>query len=246
MITPYAERFLNPSIRRGGYGLPPIRPWWTVFLGILALSATLSARPPQAAPRDCGTGQAGRCAFENAPPRILAGTVRIPGKPHLYSELAAPLGFTDAGGTVWTAPRATLTDGASIPPVFVPLIGAPRSPEFLAAATLHDAYCGAGNEGLVQYRARSWEDTHRMFYDSLRAAGVSAMKGKVMFAAVYLGGPRWDDAARALDGVPDEVLRAEMERCIDFITAEDPEPEEIVAWMRRREAALQATAQPVH
>lgn len=144
----------------------------------------------------------------------------------------------DASNTVWSAPPSALTDGTSIPQVFVPLVGNPRSPEFLAAAALHDAYCGAGNKRLDQFHARDWEATHRMFYDSLGSVGVSATKAKIMFAAVYLGGPQWDDPARSLEAASEERLRAEMERCIAFTEGTGPSVAEVERWMRNREAAL--------
>jgi len=38
---------------------------------------------------------------------------------------------------------------------------------------------------------RGWRATHRVFYDALRALGVTASKAKLMYYAVYLGGPKW-------------------------------------------------------
>ena len=179
-----------------------------------------------------------RCSFENAPVRIAPEGRMIAGKPHPYHPILAPLSFRDGQGTLWTAPRAALTDGASIPPALVGMIGEPTSPEFLAAAALHDVYCGVGNEHLPQFHSRGWEETHRMFHDALLAAGVSRTKARVMFAAVYLAGPRWNDPGRSLDGVPEEVLRREMERCLRFIEENDSTRDEIEDWMRGREAGL--------
>ncbi len=207
---------------------------------MLAISVAIST--PGFAAVGCGDDTASPlCRFENAPAQISDTQVILADRPHPFSELLAPLRFTDSRGVLWTAPPATLTDGASIPTIFVPLIGDPRSPEFLAAASLHDAYCGLGNEALPQYHQRSWQETHRMFYDSLRAAGVPATKAKTMFAAVYLGGPRWEDPSRSLADVPDARLREEMEHCITFIEKEDPDLAEIEDWMRRREPALRAS-----
>ncbi|WP_158274060.1 DUF1353 domain-containing protein [Allosediminivita pacifica] len=207
---------------------------------MLAISVAIAT--PGSAAVGCGEETAGaHCRFENAPAQISDTQIILGERPHPYSELLAPLRFTDSRGVLWTAPSATLTDGASIPTIFVPLIGDPRSPEFLAAASLHDAYCGLGNEALPQYHQRSWQETHRMFYDSLRAAGVPATKAKTMFAAVYLGGPRWDDPSRSLADVPEARLREEMERCIAFIEREDPDLAEIEDWMSRREPALRVS-----
>ncbi|GGL58273.1 DUF1353 domain-containing protein [Wenxinia marina] len=208
--------------------------------GIIAIPlALISAETPAAALDECGDRPTPPlCVFDDAPVQVGPAHIHLPGHAHPYAQLLAPLQFTDPSGTVWTAPPAILTDGASIPPIFVPLIGAPRSREFLAAAALHDAYCGRANEGLAVFRARGWEETHRMFYDALRAAGVPPMRAKIMFAAVYLGGPRWDDPARSLQGVPESELRAEMARCIRFIEETDPSLSEIETWMREREAIL--------
>ena len=206
-----------------------------------AIWAAACALPPPGATCEAGAS-ARRCAFGAGPVRLGPDRVAIPGKPHPYSPLLSTVTFRDGRGRDWTAPGATLTDGASIPPVFVPLLGDPRSDTFLAAAALHDAQCGAGNEALPQFKARSWEATHRMFYDALLAGGTEPRKAKVMFAAVYLAGPRWDDPARSLDGVPEARLIAEMEACLRFIEAEDPGLPALEAWMRDREAAMIAEA----
>ena len=189
----------------------------------------------------CGPEAGGTvCVFENAPARLGPEPVRVADKPHDYYPLLTEIRFVDADGLAWTAPRDTLTDGASIPDLFLPLFGDRRSVEFLSAAALHDAYCGAGNAHLATFHARGWEDTHRMLYDSLLANGTPETKAKIMFAAVYLGGPRWDDPTRALDGVSEADLLREMIWCIWFIETKDPSRAEIEAWMKAREPALLA------
>ena len=214
-----------------------------MIVRILALPAVLAAlalhapagRPSAASDAACGRGS---CPFHDAPLRTAAEGVPLPGHPHPYHRVLAPLGFTDAEGRLWTVPRAALTDGASIPPLLVPVVGQPRAPEFEIAAALHDAACGAGNEALPQFHARGWEETHRMFHEALLAAGVPRAKARAMFAAVYLAGPRWDDPARSLDAVPPERIVREMEWCLRFIEIADPDRAELEAWMRGREAGL--------
>lgn len=179
-----------------------------------------------------------RCFFHRASVRLARRIINLPTSEHPYSPLLRSVAFTDARGNEWMAPAGTLTDGASIPRIFVPLVGEPRAKAFLAAAALHDAYCGAGNEALPQYRSRSWEETHRMFYDGLRVAGAGETRAKIMFAAVYLRGPRWDDPTRSLDDVPDWKLIEEMKLCIRFIERTNPSRAEIERWMREREAEL--------
>ncbi len=180
------------------------------------------------------------CVFENAPAQLGPEPVRVADKTNDHFPLLRDIRFIDAGGLAWVAPRHTLTDGASIPDLFLPLFGEGQSDVFLSAAALHDAYCGAGNAGLATFHARSWEETHRMLYDSLLANGTPETKAKIIFAAVYLGGPRWDDPTRALDGVSETDLLREMIWCIWFIETKDPSRAEIEAWMKAREPALLA------
>jgi hypothetical protein len=77
------------------------------------------------------------------------------------------------------------TDGASIPSWAQPIIGDPYDPSYLKAAIVHDHYCYKEN------RVRPWRETHRMFYDALVDLGVDSTKAKIMYFAVYLGGPKW-------------------------------------------------------
>ena len=93
------------------------------------------------------------------------------------------LRFTDRTGLVWEAMAGLVTDGASIPDIFQPLIGKPFEESFIKAAIIHDHYCDR--------HVRPWRQTHRVFYEGLIAQGVPIDKAKVMYFAVYLGGPKW-------------------------------------------------------
>jgi hypothetical protein len=103
--------------------------------------------------------------------------------------------FTDPANVMWKAgkwiegsPEAVetgITDGASIPDWAQPIIGDPYNEQYLKAAIVHDHYCYQENH------VRGWRETHRMFHDALLALGVPWLKAKVMYAAVYLGGPKW-------------------------------------------------------
>lgn len=118
---------------------------------------------------------------------------REDGKCNLRSDVY----FTDAWNVRWKVPardttwgdeiKSGTTDGASIPVWAQPLIGEPFDKEYLLAAALHDHYCY--EENLV----RGWRQTHRMFYDAMVTLGVPAFKAKLMYAAVYLGGPKWTE-----------------------------------------------------
>lgn len=132
------------------------------------------------------------CAFFNAPLTLLTTPINLLLRKATFYPMARDLQFVDSEKKTWVAPKGTLTDGASIPPVFVAMVGSPTSKEFVNAAAVHDAYCGVGNAELIQYHSETWQDVHRMFYDALRVGGTSPRKAKTMFAAVYLGGPRWE------------------------------------------------------
>ncbi|WP_370313673.1 DUF1353 domain-containing protein [Sagittula sp.] len=184
-----------------------------------------------------------RCRFIGGPLEMQGQPVFMEGFNQAFLPTRDEIEFIDASGETWTAPRQTLTDGATIPPIFAPLIGDRQSREYLMAAALHDAYCGVGNNALPTWRTRAWQDVHRMFYEALLVNGTPPQKAKIMFAAVYLGGPRWDDPARDLSEVPEEALQKEMAWCLEWIEQTDPDVEAIAAWMTKREADLKAGKQ---
>lgn len=190
--------------------------------------------------RECGGPGTDRCNFFNGPVRLLSQPVRVASRQQNFFPTANRLEFVDSEASRWIAPSRTLTDGASIPPIFVPIIGAPRSPEFVNAAAMHDAHCGIGNETLPEYQSRTWQETHRMFYDALRVNGTEEIRAKVMYAAVYLGGPRWADEKRSLTHVPAPEMKRAMREARQYITWTKPTPsrEQIDAWLDRREAKL--------
>lgn len=151
--------------------------------------------------------------------------------------------FIDSAGVEWIAPRGTLTDGASVPRLALWITDGRYDSQFLKAAVIHDAYCQADNSERCpgQYQSRPWKAVHRMFYEACLAGGTDPARARIMFAAVWLGGPRWNDPEHILDGVPDDALRTEFAACEKWIEKEDPTVNEIEAWMEKREAALLAT-----
>lgn len=189
------------------------------------------------------TGSDEFCRFIGGPLEVAGAPVFVEDRPQALFPTKAELTFVDAHGDRWTAPAQTLTDGASIPAIFATLMGDRQSREYLLAAALHDAYCGVGNEALATYQTRPWAEVHRMFYEALLVNGTSPRTAKVMYAAVYLGGPRWNDPDRSLADVPDDALQRELEWCLRWMDEVDPTPEQIMTWMDDREKALQAGAQ---
>lgn len=86
--------------------------------------------------------------------------------------------------------QSGLTDGASIPNWAEPLVGDRYDKSYLKAAIIHDHYCYKEN------RVRTWQQTHRMFYNALIDLKVNKVKAKAMYFAVYWKGPRWKTYAK--------------------------------------------------
>lgn len=131
-------------------------------------------------------------AFEPLEPPFesLAGTFASSGAHFVTSQ---PLVFVDGAGTRWIAPSRTITDGLSIPRLWMSVMGAPTEAHFMKAAILHDAYCAADNRQGASYHVRSRREVNRMFYEALRASGVGRTKARVMYTCVCLFGPaRWE------------------------------------------------------
>ncbi|MBV7394145.1 DUF1353 domain-containing protein [Mameliella sediminis] len=208
----------------------------------------------------CLTQPKGGCVFSQSPLRVLDEPVEIPKRPYKFFPTAEPLNFVDAKGGQWNAPPRTLTDGASIPKIFVSIVGDPTSPEFINAAAVHDAYCGIGNEDGPMYHRAKWEDVHVMFYDGLIVGGTPEIRAKIMFAAVWLGGPRWKDPTggvvstqgqgggrgvayvNPMDRVPVREKQAAMRRVKSYIEGTRPPLPRLIRYLRVVEAQLvQAT-----
>ncbi|UZR98061.1 DUF1353 domain-containing protein [Chondrinema litorale] len=150
--------------------------------------------------------------------------------------------FIDSAGEKWSAPKGTFTDGASVPRLALWMTDGRFSEEFLKAAIIHDAYCQTENKERCpdQYRKKPWESVHRMFYEACIASGTTENKADIMFAAIWLAGPRWNDPYRSLENVPETVLAQEFEACKKWIEKKNPSVEEIETWMNKREVALLA------
>jgi len=117
-------------------------------------------------------------------------------------RLIEDFSYTDANGAMWTAPKGTVTDGASIPSVLWSVIGSPFTGKYLNAAIIHDHFC-------ANHR-RPWKQVHRLFHEGMLAGGVDGTMAKMMYAAVYAFGPRWrEERRRAARG----VIHEEQKRC---------------------------------
>lgn len=140
-------------------------------------------------------------------------------------ELMRTFKFKDSDGKVWTAPRGTIINGASIPAALW-TFGPPYIGGYRFASVVHDHYCVTQTE--------TWQATHFMFYEACRAGGVGLLKSKAMYAAVYIGGPRWKMKKRGLFG---RVLKETEDDAFESLEAApqpdmDPEKfEALQAWI---------------
>ena len=179
------------------------------------------------------------CRFINSPVQVDRGKARrIASRKVPFYPTLAQLDFVDGGASVWVAPKGIVTDGASIPPIFVPIVGEPTSPEFVNAAAVHDAYCGIGNEQGVKYQSQTWQRVHIMFYDALLVGGVPELKAKLMFAAVWLGGPRWGTFEFQPTEQPNAPMQAAMRRTKMFVETQNPSIPALIEFISREEAAV--------
>jgi len=101
-------------------------------------------------------------------------------------RLREDFGFEDPAGKLWLAPQGQVLDGASIPPVFRDMIGMPFVGDYRRASIVYDYYC--------QVMSEPWRDVHRMFYYASLTEGAGEANAKVMYAALYAAGLRWEMA----------------------------------------------------
>ncbi|WP_136440792.1 DUF1353 domain-containing protein [Pacificoceanicola onchidii] len=205
--------------------------------GCAPLAVLQKAQNVDAPVVSCEGYSGARCAFDQAPLRVLQEPVRIGSRPYEFFPTASQLNFVDADGTKWLAPRRTLTDGASIPRIFISIVGDPTSPEFINAAAMHDAYCGVGNETGIMFHQARWQDVHKMFYDGLVVGGTDAGVAKLMFAAVWLGGPRWE-TSRIIDHVPVARKQRAMRQAKSFIVRNNPSLGQLIRFLEIQDTAM--------
>lgn len=165
-------------------------------------------------------------------------TLRETDGSNLFELVDEKLVFVDAAGVEWLAPKGSLTDGVSVPRIALSLSDGRFGKKYLKAAVVHDAYCQSDNEerNPVQYRTKPWRAVHRMFREACIAGGTSRLRANIMFAAVWLGGPRWGDPERNLSLISDDTLETQFNECKQWIEENDPTIEELEAWMEERDA----------
>lgn len=142
-------------------------------------------------------------------------------------EVRQPFAYIDPAGKRWPVPKGAKTNCASVPraawSIFPPCAG-----RHLKAAVVHDYYCVT--------RSRAWQAVHRMFFDALLASGISRSSANIMYAAVYMFGPKWSPDGRKTRGsfAPSEAEQKEKLKAMEaWIKANKPSLEEIENKARR-------------
>lgn len=149
-----------------------------------------------------------------------------PSSPDRAMKLLESFEFVDENGTRWPVPAGVQIDGASIPKVFWTIIGPPFVGDYRRASVVYDYYCAV--------RSRPWREVHRMFYDASRAGGVDTALAKIMYAAVYAGGPRWETIqlggeTKTVSVSPPPYTQSELEELNSWINKHNPTLTEIEA-----------------
>lgn len=110
----------------------------------------------------------------------------IPGSRSM--RLLEDFSYRDPEGQMWMAQKNWIIDGASIPRFLWVLAGSPFDPPYREASVIHDFYCDT--------MQRSWQKTHRVFYDAMITAGTGRVEATSKYWAVHRLGPRWDRTHR--------------------------------------------------
>ena len=111
----------------------------------------------------------------------------------------------------------------------------------LSKAALTDASTYYAQGGVAAAMDET-DSTDSHVRDTLIAGGTNGVKAKVMFAAVWLGGPRWNARSRAvfnpLDHVPQAARFAAMVQTKKFIESYDPSTTQLSDYLDQTESML--------
>ena len=119
-------------------------------------------------------GFSGRVVLE------LLDEAAFPHKLRLLEDFA----FIDQTGKPWRARKGGILDGESVPRALAVLNDLPYVAEYRKSAVIHDYFC--------RVRTEPWRQVHRALYEASIAEGLSDSEAKILYAAVYAGGWRWE------------------------------------------------------
>ncbi len=132
--------------------------------------------------------------------------------------------YEDSKGLLWKAPSGAIVDGDSIPPIAWKVVGTPFYGKYRDASVIHDVACDD--------KKRSWELVHLAFYHAMRASGVSKLKAKIMYAAVYHFGPRWSQRKVVSPKILSQLL---TQRIDDDSMKMSLEEEVVLQYLRKKD-----------
>ncbi len=89
----------------------------------------------------------------------------------------------------WKARSGEIINGASIPPFLWSSGMSPYIGNYRRSTIIHDVYCSDEE----RRKKHSWQDVHKMMYHAMIADSTSQKEAKLIYAAVYIGGPRWNE-----------------------------------------------------
>lgn len=98
-------------------------------------------------------------------------------------ELLRDFVFVDSRGVRWEVPKKTMINGSDIPKQLWMFSGSPFTGKHRKASVPHDLYC--------RIRERTWQETHRMYFEACIIAGVSDSEAKRKLWGMMRFGPRW-------------------------------------------------------
>jgi Protein of unknown function (DUF1353) len=114
--------------------------------------------------------------------------------------------YLDPQGRKWVAPKGQVVDGASIPRFAWTLIGGPFEGKYRDSSVIHDVGCDK--------HWAPWQVVHDVFYMGMITSGVEEWRAKVMYAAVYHFGPRWEQIVR-VSGIPATQTPVARQRALE-------------------------------
>jgi hypothetical protein len=87
--------------------------------------------------------------------------------------------YDDPDGRRWTAPKASVVNGASIPAPLWSSVGSPYTGEYRRASIVHDVAC---DDPTVDRK-----EADRMFYFACLAGGCTRAQARLLYAGVRIG-----------------------------------------------------------
>jgi hypothetical protein len=149
----------------------------------------------------------------------LKGVFVADAKPRPQFKIDQDFRFEDPNGLLWSTPRGTFVDGASIPQFFWSIIGGPFEGQYINASVIHDHYC--------RTKERTAHDTHRNFYYGMMASNVAEWKADLMHWAVSTFGPSWKIERRVVMNQKCKTTGTNDKTCtfvptIEMVTVSEP------------------------